>query len=826
MPELEGFGDGGYQSEAELDTRALVQEQNRKKKKSGGFQSMGLSYNVYRGVMKCGYKIPTPIQRKCIPLIMEKKDVVAMARTGSGKTACFLIPLFERLQEHSTIGTRALIMSPTRELALQTLKFTRELGKYTGLKAATILGGDSMEAQFAAMHEIPDIIIATPGRFAHLCVEMELKLKEIEYVVFDEADRLFEMGFGEQLLEILNRLPELRQTLLFSATLPKLLVDFTKAGLTDPVLVRLDVDSKLPEALKLAFVFCPCESKASILLHLLRNAIKAGELTLVFAATMHHVEYLHLLLDKAGISNTYIYSSLDQAARKIHAAKFQTKQTNVMITTDVAARGIDIPLLDNVINYNFPAKAKLFVHRVGRVARAGRSGTAYSLVALDEIPALVDLHLFLGRPLKQIPQDGLKKGEDWDGYLGRVGQSVIDDGSSAMQLWHQESVELQNMIKVYTSAYKQYKRSCPPPSHESVKKGKEIKLELLGPHPVFVAESSELESDRLNLLEQMKCYRPHHTIFEIGVTANSVKAKVMLEKRIKHQRIIMKQKKAAIKSAAEAASSEEPENVAVPQEEADDEMVQEAFSTVIAQKRRTSRKPFDPNQAKKKRIQTQSTKDEENYINYVAKDHQTESGLALGSDFGRAAADAVLDLTGDDDQELRKQRSLMKWDRKKKKFIGQEDVKKRKIRTESGVWIPATYKTDRYERWKGKSKVDQNDPASEDSGDDDKGGNRNVSSRFGGGYQRRGVPMGMNLEGKLGGLPMNHPAMKKAWAEVKQGGQRVRDEVKRPEQIEKARKMKEKARLRGNKEIRIKLQQKQKKPTLKTKQKKGGKRRR
>lgn len=142
------------------------------------------------------------------------------------------------------------------------------------------------------------------------------------------------------------------------------------------------------------------------------------------------------------------------------------------------------------------------------------------------MPALVDLHLFLGRPVKQIPQDGLPKGEDWDGYLGRVGQSVIDDGSSAMQLWHQESVELHNMIKVYTSAYKQYKRSCPPPSHESVKKAKEVKLELLGPHPVFVSESTELESDRLNLLEKMKSYRPHHVsvliYFDCSVIVNFV----------------------------------------------------------------------------------------------------------------------------------------------------------------------------------------------------------------------------------------------------------------------------------------------------------------
>ena len=144
------------------------------------------------------------------------------------------------------------------------------------------------------------------------------------------------------------------------------------------------------------------------------------------------------------------------------------------------------------------------------MARAGRSGTAYSLLALDEMPYYVDLHLFLGRPLKLISQDGLDKGADWDGYLGRVGQSVVDERCSVMKLWHEESVELSNMIRVYTSAYKQYKRSCPNPSHESVKRSKEINLQHLGPHPVFVSEDVDLESNRLNLLEQMKSYRPHH----------------------------------------------------------------------------------------------------------------------------------------------------------------------------------------------------------------------------------------------------------------------------------------------------------------------------
>ena len=166
---------------------ATIMSQNRKKKKSGGFQSMGLSSEVLRGVLLKGYKVPTPIQRRTIPIILEGKDVVAMARTGSGKTAAFLVPLFQKLVSKTVKvgsghvkGARALILSPTRELALQTLSFTRELGRFCGLKAVCVLGGDSMEKQFSAMHENPDIVIATPGRFVHLCVEMGLKLNSVE----------------------------------------------------------------------------------------------------------------------------------------------------------------------------------------------------------------------------------------------------------------------------------------------------------------------------------------------------------------------------------------------------------------------------------------------------------------------------------------------------------------------------------------------------------------------------------------------------------------------------------------------------------------------
>uniref|UniRef100_A0AAY4BRT5 ATP-dependent RNA helicase DDX54 n=1 Tax=Denticeps clupeoides TaxID=299321 RepID=A0AAY4BRT5_9TELE len=461
-------------SDVEPDTRELVRAQNKKKKKSGGFQSMGLSYPVYKGVMKKGYKVPTPIQRKTIPVILDGKDVVAMARTGSGKTAAFLVPMFERLKgPQAQSGARALVLTPTRELALQTMKFTKELGKFTGLKTALILGGDSMNDQFAALHENPDIIIGTPGRLMHVIMQMNLKLQSVEYVVFDEADRLFELGFAEQLQEIIRRLPDTRQTLLFSATLPKLLVEFARAGLTDPVLVRLDVDTKLSDQLKLSFFHMRLDDKPALLLHLLRNVMKPQEQTVVFVATKHHVEYLKELLTSEGVECAYIYSALDQTARKINIGRFVHRKAMVLLVTDVAARGIDIPLLDNVINYNFPAKGKLFLHRVGRVARAGRSGTAFSLVCPDEVPCVYDLHLFLGRPVQFATLDHSK---DADGIFGRVPQTILDDEDSLLFAAHERSLDLQNLKRVSENAYKQYLKSRPNPSPESIKRVKSTDL--------------------------------------------------------------------------------------------------------------------------------------------------------------------------------------------------------------------------------------------------------------------------------------------------------------------------------------------------------------
>ncbi|VAI10648.1 unnamed protein product [Triticum turgidum subsp. durum] len=520
---------------------------------------MGLCEEVYRGVRHKGYRVPTPIQRKAMPLILAGLDVAAMARTGSGKTAAFLVPMLQRLRHRDPgAGIRALILSPTRDLATQTLKFTHQLGKFSDLKTGLIVGGGSMESQFEVLADNPDIIIATPGRFEHiLSMVDDLSLRSVEYVVFDEADSLFSLGFAEQLHKILHKLSDTRQTLLFSATMPKALAEFAKAGLRDPQVIRLDLDKKISPDLKLAFFTLRQEEKLAALLYLVRERISSEEQTMIFVSTKYHVEFLNILFREEGLEASLSYGAMDQEARTIHISRFRARKTMLLIVTDVAARGLDIPLLDNVVNWDFPAKPKLFIHRVGRVARQGRTGTAFTFVTSEDMPFLLDLHLFLSKPLRPAPteeellkdMDGMnlkinQSLADGETIYGRFPQTILDLCSDGVKEVISGCTDLIALEKPCANAFRLYLKTRAMPSKESVRRAKDLPRE--GLHPMFRDVLRPDEISAIAFSERLKSFRPKQTILEAeGEAAKSRSSKgsnqwldVMKKKREVHEGII------------------------------------------------------------------------------------------------------------------------------------------------------------------------------------------------------------------------------------------------------------------------------------------------
>lgn len=515
--------------------------ESTKKVKVGSFQAMGLEKDIMAGLNRMGYKAPTPVQRKALPAVLAGLDVVCMARTGSGKTCVFLLPMIQKLKTHQVAGVRGLVLSPTRELAHQTFKFAKDMAKFTDLRIIDICGGDSIDAQFDALASKPDVIIATPGRLMHMLREIpNFKLKSVRYLVFDEADRLFEMGFAEQLNEIVRECPAERQTVLFSATLPKMIVQFSRAGLKDPQLIRLDTDVKMSEELRLAFLAVRSNEKLAALLYLVRNIIPADQQTIIFTATRHHSELLHAIFDKIGISSTMVYGSMDQDARTLNLKAFKNGSISYLIVTDLAARGIDVPLLNNVINYHFPPSPKLFVHRCGRAARQGRIGYAFSLVDTEEMSFMMDVHRFLSHEL----EDGYPKNadgsspSDFRGYslqemtpsmihTGLIPQDAVDEENDFVKRALEEDDMLATMYRISENGLKQYKRTRTEATREGIKAAKKIAKheDIKKIHPLLLGtDPKRCNQDvvaKANFIRMLQTFRPNQTVFESGIGTGS-----------------------------------------------------------------------------------------------------------------------------------------------------------------------------------------------------------------------------------------------------------------------------------------------------------------
>ncbi len=500
------------------------------------FGSLGLSANLVKAIQKKGYKQPTPVQRKCVPLLLAGKDVIGMARTGSGKTAAFVLPLLQRLRVHSAkTGVRALILAPSRELALQTLKFTQQMSKFTDLRVAALIGGDGLEEQFASLASNPDIVVATPGRLLHVCVEASVNLKTVEVVVWDEADRLVEdPSMGEQLKDIMARCPSSRQTALFSATMPQALADYARIGLNDPTVIKLDAESKLSPDLKTVFLSIKTEARDAHLINILLQHCCSNKgkipLTVVFAATKHHVEYLQELLKSLDLPVTYIYGSLDQSARESAIEMFRSGRKRILIVTDVASRGIDVPLLDVVINYDFPATAKLFVHRVGRVARAGRLGTAYSLVAPDELPYLVDLQLALERPVVLAKTGSVNSKAEI--LLGSLRQDDVDRETERLRNILSINGTISCLRDVVNNAYKLYKKTRTSASAESHRRAKDLMASnpVIALHPDLYSSNAD-DSNSLEMLSAIRSFKPKQSFLEMTNATASKTAPTESRKR-------------------------------------------------------------------------------------------------------------------------------------------------------------------------------------------------------------------------------------------------------------------------------------------------------
>ena len=367
------------------------------------FENLKLIEPILRALKTEGYTTPTPIQEQSIPIILQQRDLLGCAQTGTGKTAAFAIPILQllyqdRLQHKEQKTIKALILTPTRELAIQIDESFAAYGKHTGLKHLVIFGGVSQNPQADAIRRGVDILVATPGRLLDLMQQRIVHLDHIKMLVLDEADRMLDMGFVNDVKKIIAKVPQKRQTLFFSATMPKEIQTLADTILTKPEKVEVTPVSSTADTIAQQLFYVEKNDKRALLNHILKD--KEIKTALVFTRTKHGADKVVKDLVKVGITAEAIHGNKSQNARQRALTNFKNRTTRVLIATDIAARGIDIDELTHVINYELPNVPETYVHRIGRTGRAGASGIALSFCDSEELPFLKDIHKLIA---KQIP---------------------------------------------------------------------------------------------------------------------------------------------------------------------------------------------------------------------------------------------------------------------------------------------------------------------------------------------------------------------------------------------------------------------------------------
>ncbi|MGA2799100.1 MAG: DEAD/DEAH box helicase [Thermoguttaceae bacterium] len=352
------------------------------------FEEFGLSQPILRAVVAQGYTIPTPIQSKAIPHVLAGRDLLGCAQTGTGKTAAFALPILHRLTAAGNPPRgrgrriRVLVLSPTRELAAQIGESFQTYGYNTALRQTVVFGGVGQNPQTRAIKNGVDILVATPGRLIDLMNQGYIDLGSVETFVLDEADRMLDMGFLPDVRYIISKLPQRRQTLLFSATIPETIERFAATILRDPVRLRIAPVQATTELIEHSVFFVPQKQKTQLLANLLKT--RAVTRALVFTRTKHGADRVARQLNQSGIRADAIHGNKSQAARQRTLADFKSDRTHVLVATDVASRGIDVEGISHVMNYDLPHEPETYIHRIGRTGRAGATGIAFSLCDNDE----------------------------------------------------------------------------------------------------------------------------------------------------------------------------------------------------------------------------------------------------------------------------------------------------------------------------------------------------------------------------------------------------------------------------------------------------------